>query len=325
MEYARTHAYLGTEDRRPDTDNIPERRKTGSTGTVTSTPTPSPDEKTYTAQYNVDKNVGGTLTSGDKKGVTSLSFKDLDSKSSVSVTAVPADGYEFLKWSDGNTSATRTDKDFKQNVNVTAMFGAKLVVSIKEGSSGTTTVGQGVTLHASVSDRSSINVDNDIYWTVNGTEFRRGISAGYTPDKEGTYEIKANVTLNGKTYSATYTLTAKAAAATPAPSPSPTPHEHKYVEESRVEATCTEAGKIIYKCSCGERKEEAIAALGHSWGEWSTVTEAGPGTEGLKKRVCSRCKLEQTEVIPALPVSSTTPPASSTVQTQNTTGKSGDE
>ena len=325
MEYARTHAYLGTEDRRPDTDNIPERRKTGSTGTVTSTPTPSPDEKTYTAQYNVDKNVGGTLTSGDKKGVTSLSFKDLTSKSSVSVTAVPADGYEFLKWSDGNTSATRTDKDFKQNVNVTAMFGAKLVVSIKEGSSGTTTVGQSVTLHASVSDRSSINVDNDIYWTVNGTEFRRGISAGYTPDKEGTYEIKANVTLNGKTYSATYTLTAKAAAATPAPSPSPTPHEHKYVEESRVEATCTEAGKIIYKCSCGERKEEAIAALGHSWGEWSTVTEAGPGTEGLKKRVCSRCKLEQTEVIPALPVSSTTPPASSTVQTQNTTGKSGDE
>lgn len=92
-----------------------------------------------------------------------------------------------------------------------------------------------------------------------------------------------------------------------------------------MEATCTEAGKIIYKCSCGERKEEAIAALGHSWGEWSTVTEAGPGTEGLKKRVCSRCKLEQTEVIPALPVSSTTPPASSTVQTQNTTGKSGDE
>ncbi|WP_394963818.1 GDSL-type esterase/lipase family protein [Candidatus Allofournierella excrementigallinarum] len=215
MEYARTHAYLGTEDRRPDTDNIPERRKTGSTGTVTATPTPSPDEKTYTAQYNVDKNVGGTLTSGDKKGVTSLSFKDLTSKSSVSVTAVPADGYEFLKWSDGNTNATRTDKDFKQNVNVTAMFGAKLVVSIKEGSSGTTTVGQGVTLHANVSDRSSINVDNDIYWTVNGTEFRRGISAGYTPDKEGTYEIKANVTLNGKTYSATYTLTAKAGVVNP--------------------------------------------------------------------------------------------------------------
>lgn len=37
MDYARTHAYLGTEDRRPDTSNIPERRKTGSTGTATTT------------------------------------------------------------------------------------------------------------------------------------------------------------------------------------------------------------------------------------------------------------------------------------------------
>lgn len=326
MEYARTHAYLGTEDRRPDTDNIPERRKTGSTGTVTSTPTPSPDEKTYTAQYNVDKNVGGTLTSGDKKGVTSLSFKDLDSKSSVSVTAVPADGYEFLKWSDGNTNATRTDKDFKQNVNVTAMFGAKLVVSIEQGSSGTAKVGDSVRFSASVSDK-SIDKDTMVVWTLDGVQQRVGYS-WYFDVKEARsdpYIIKASVTVNGKTYSAEYKLTVTAAPATPAPSPSPTPHEHKYVEESRVEATCTEAGKIIYKCSCGERKEEAIAALGHSWGEWSTVTEAGPGTEGLKKRVCSRCKLEQTEVIPALPVSSTTPPASSTVQTQNTTGKSGDE
>ena len=97
----------------------------------------------------------------------------------------------------------------------------------------------------------------------------------------------------------------------------------------RVAATCESAGSEIYTyVKDGERYTAAtitLPALGHSWGEWSTVTEAGPGTEGLKKRVCSRCKLEQTDVIPALPVSSTTPPASSTVQTQNTTGKSGDE
>ncbi|HJA24931.1 MAG TPA: SGNH/GDSL hydrolase family protein [Candidatus Fournierella merdigallinarum] len=211
MDYARTHAYLGTEDRRPDTDNIPERRKTGSTGTVTATPTPTPDEKTYTAQYKVDKNVGGTLTSGDQKDKTSLSFKDLTSESSVSVTAVPAKGYEFLKWSDGNTNATRTDKNFKQNLDVTAMFGAEFVITIREGSSGTITLGETFGFSATVSDRSNINVDNDIFWTVNGTEIRRGISGGYKPDKAGTYEIKANVTLNGKTYSATYTLTVKEA------------------------------------------------------------------------------------------------------------------
>ena len=224
MEYARTHAYLGTEDRRPDTDNIPERRKTGSTGTVTATPTPTPEtEKTYTAQYNVDKNVGGTLTSGDEKGKTSLSFKDLTSKSSVSVTAVPAEGYEFIKWSDGNTNATRTDKDFKQNVNVTAMFGAKLVVTIEQGSSGTAKVGDSVRFSAAVSDK-SIDKDTMVVWTLDGVQQRVGYSWYFNPTKEGTYSIKASVTVNGKTASAEYKLTVTAGATpTPAPTPSPSP------------------------------------------------------------------------------------------------------
>lgn len=303
MEYARTHAYLGTEDRRPDTSNIPERRKTGSTGTVTATPKPesNPTEKTYTAQYNVDKNVGGTLTSGDQKGVTSLSFKDLKSSSSVSVTAVPADGYEFIKWSDGNTNATRTDKDFKQNVNVTAMFGAKLVVSIEQGSSGTAKVGDSVRFSASVSDK-SIDKDTMVVWTLDGAQQRVGYSWVFTPDKEGTFSIKASVTVNGKTTSAEYKLTVTAA---PTPTPSPTPHQHNFVEESRTNATCTEAGKVIYKCSCGERKEEAIAALGHQWGEWVVTTPAESGKEGMQERTCSRCGAKEQQSIPALPPTST--------------------
>ncbi|WP_394966335.1 GDSL-type esterase/lipase family protein [Candidatus Allofournierella merdipullorum] len=302
MEYARTHAYLGTEDRRPDTSNIPERRKTGSTGTVTTTPTPDTStEKTYTAQYNVDKNVGGTLTSGDQKGVTSLSFKDLKSSSSVSVTAVPADGYEFIKWSDGNTNATRTDKDFKQNVNVTAMFGAKLVVSIEQGSSGTAKVGDSVRFSASVSDK-SIDKDTMVVWTLDGAQQRVGYSWVFTPDKEGTFSIKASVTVNGKTTSAEYKLTVTAA---PTPTPSPTPHQHNFVEESRTNATCTEAGKVIYKCSCGERKEEAIAALGHQWGEWVVTTPAESGKEGMQERTCSRCGAKEQQSIPALPPTST--------------------
>lgn len=215
MEYARTHAWLGTEDRRPDTSNIPERRKTGSTGTVTSTPAPqATPEKTYTAQYNVDKNVGGTLTSGDQKDKTNLSFKDLTGESSVSVTAVPTEGYEFIKWSDGNTNATRTDKDFKQNVNVTAMFGAKLVVKIEQGSSGTAKVGDNVRFSASVSDK-NIDKDTMVVWTLDGAEKRTGYSWVFTPDKEGTYTIKASVTVNGKTTSAEYKLTVEKGAVKP--------------------------------------------------------------------------------------------------------------
>lgn len=310
MDYARTHAYLGTEDRRPDTDNIPERRKTGSTGTVTATPTPTPDEKTYTAQYKVDKNVGGTLTSGDQKDKTSLSFKDLTSESSVSVTAVPAEGYEFLKWSDGNTNATRTDKNFKQNLDVTAMFGAELVVKIEQGSSGEAKVGDSVRFSASVSDK-SIDKDTMVVWTLDGVEKRVGYSWFFDVKeaREEPYSIKASVTVNGKTYSAEYKLTVKPA---PTPSPSPTPHEHKFVEESRVNATCTEAGKVIYKCSCGERKEEAIAALGHDWGEWTVKTPADVGVEGLQERKCKRCGYTETQKIEALPAPPQSTPTTNT-------------
>ena len=38
----------------------------------------------------------------------------------------------------------------------------------------------------------------------------------------------------------------------------------KAVEENRVEATCTESGKVIKACSrCGEKQEIVISALGH--------------------------------------------------------------
>lgn len=137
------------------------------------------------------------------------------------MTAVPAEGYEFIKWSDGNTNATRTDKDFKQNVNVTAMFGAKLVVTIEQGSSGTAKVGDSVRFSAAVSDK-SIDKDTMVVWTLDGVQQRVGYSWYFNPTKEGTYSIKASVTVNGKTASAEYKLTVTAGA-TPAPTPSPSP------------------------------------------------------------------------------------------------------
>ena len=49
-----------------------------------------------------------------------------------------------------------------------------------------------------------------------------------------------------------------------------TEHTHKYTS-TRVEATCTQNGKITYKCSCGDSYTETIKATGHKWG--STYTE----------------------------------------------------
>ncbi len=370
LDYARTHAYLGTEDRRPDTNDIPARR-TGTAGSSeivnpTAKPEDKEEEKTFTAQYNVDKK-GGTLESGDKKGVTSLSFKDLEEKSTITVTAVPDKGYEFVKWSDGKTDATRTDKKFKQNVNVSAMFAAEQGVKIKEGSSGTIEQGQTITLHAKAYGADI--PDDKIAWTMDGKAVRNGYSAGFTPDKAGTYSIKATVTgTNGKTYSAEYKLTVtekkvpvfkaeygvsdsamgylesgdkKGAGlafndvkeGTPVSvkavanagykfvkwsddNPNATrtdykavsvnaifeaeAHVHDYKLESEVKPTCTESGKKVLACSCGDRKEESVPALGHAW-EVTGETAPTCTTEGEKQYKCKNCGATKSEKVPVVP------------------------
>ncbi len=87
----------------------------------------------YEARYQVDKNGGGTLASGNESGKTSLSYSITDASQTVSVTAVPAEGHVFVKWSDGVTSKTRRDTHFKQNVDVTAVFAAVSVEVSSEG------------------------------------------------------------------------------------------------------------------------------------------------------------------------------------------------
>ena len=68
-----------------------------------------------------------------------------------------------------------------------------------------------------------------------------------------------------------------------------TPHVHEYVEESRVEATCTTEGAINYVCTeCGRTYSETICALGHDFVLQST-TEATCSTDGVNVYACSRC------------------------------------
>ena len=134
LNYLTTHAYE-TEDRRPDTSNIPTR-----TLEYTSNPSdpvaPSSSSEAagdaFEARYRIDQ-AGGTLSSGDAAGETSLRF-DVTGEQSVTVTAVPDDGYFFVNWSDGVTSRTRTDSNFKQNLDVTAVFSRASVEISGEGS-----------------------------------------------------------------------------------------------------------------------------------------------------------------------------------------------
>ena len=59
-------------------------------------------------------------------------------------------------------------------------------------------------------------------------------------------------------------------------------HEHAWEEVSREEPTCTEDGKIIYECECGETKEEKISLLGHNMIDGVCERCAKSYSEGLE-------------------------------------------
>ena len=204
LKYLRTHAYE-TEDRRPDTNNIPTRAEyTANPSSAVEAPSSSEvdsssavEEKTeYQAGYRVDKTGGGTLTCGNESG-KSLTVKVTSAAQTVTVTAVPEDGYVFVKWSDGVTKRTRTDTNFDQNVDVTAVFAA---ASIHISSSGKAVLGDAYTFKATLKgkylDASSIR------WYVNGSEVTQ--AAGKTTVKGevdpsmvgGTFRVYATASYN---------------------------------------------------------------------------------------------------------------------------------
>ncbi|MBQ9847222.1 MAG: hypothetical protein IJO58_05395, partial [Clostridia bacterium] len=74
-------------------------------------------------------------------------------------------------------------------------------------------------------------------------------------------------------------------------------HEHTY-ESTVIEPTCTEAGKTVYTCRCGDTYEEEIEALGHT--EETTTVDATCTTDGSITVTCTVCgETISTEVIEA--------------------------
>ena len=208
LNYLRTHAYE-TEDRRPDTNNIPSRAEyvpdpssavASSSSEVTSSSSEVQEDTTqYQASYRVDKTGGGTLSAGNDNGKTTLTYS-VGASQSVSVTAVPASGYVFVKWSDGVTNKTRTDANFKQNLDVTAVFAA---ASVKISSSGKAAVGGSCTFHAKISGK-YLEADS-IRWYANGVEAasaagQTSVTVPITAEMQGTtFKVYAVVSYNGST------------------------------------------------------------------------------------------------------------------------------
>lgn len=171
LNYLRTHAYQ-TEDRRPDTSGIPIRTLEYTSNPSSAVPDSSSaaasseaEAKEFEARYHVDKNGGGTLSSGDVSGKTSLSYAVTAPTQSVSVTAVPDEGYVFVKWSDGVTDRTRTDTGFKQNLDVTAVFSA---VSVQISSDGKGFLGTSYTFKATLKGKYA--KAEYLHWYANGEE-----------------------------------------------------------------------------------------------------------------------------------------------------------
>ena len=75
-------------------------------------------------------------------------------------------------------------------------------------------------------------------------------------------------------------------------------HTHSYTS-TKVAATCTKGGYTLHKCSCGKSYTDSeTAALGHSWGDWTVVTQPTTQQEGKQTRTCSRCGATESQSIP---------------------------
>ena len=207
LSYLRTHAYQ-TDDRRPDTANIPKRAEyTANPSSAVAAPSSSEaasssEEQSvlYQAAYRVDKNGGGTLSSGSDSGKTALTYDVTSAAQAVSVTAVPQEGHVFVRWSDGVTQKTRTDTNFKQNVDVTAMFAQ---ASISISSTGKAVLGDYYTFTAKLGGK-HLTADS-IRWYANGVEVPQ--AAGKTAVKveidpsmlNATFKVYAVASYNGCT------------------------------------------------------------------------------------------------------------------------------
>ena len=233
LNYLRTHA-LQTEDRRPDTNNIPTRtmeyvsnpssavaapsseavsssesQAESASSSESSSSESTGENKKFEARYRVDKNGGGTLSVGDDTGNSSVTYTVTDPDKSITVTAVPAEGHVFVKWSDGLTSKTRTDTGFKQNLDVTAVFGTASVQITSEGKGA---VGSSYTFKAALSGKYAKT--ENLRWYANGQEVTQAAGKSSitvlvdSSMANASYKIHAVVTYNDcKVSSNTLTIT----------------------------------------------------------------------------------------------------------------------
>lgn len=224
IDYVRTHPET-TEDKRPDTTNIPTRRAAPSTTSSSSSSSSSEAVEYKTITYSVDmdqKTAMGSLKNDtfDKKQSYTHTFKDEDKK--FSITAVAADGYTFSKWSDGVKEATRTDSVPKQSLKITAQFTKKtaFTISLDKNDGDKVEEGQEFKITATVTG-DKVDVEK-VVWKVDGAHVSTGktFTGKYSPDKETAYTIEASYP-DQEIKATIKIIVTKKSTSTPIPTPTP--------------------------------------------------------------------------------------------------------
>ena len=273
LSYLRTHAYQ-TEDRRPDTNNIPTRTLEYVSNPSSAVQAPSSEEPAsssesesvsssetasvkFEARYQVEKSGGGTLSCGNESGKTSLTYGITDASQSLTVTATPAEGHVFVKWSDGVTSKTRTDTGFKQNLDVTAVFAAASV-HISEGKASA-----GSYVFKAALEGKYAKSEN-LHWFANGQEVKEAagqttVTVSASAITSGSYKIYAVVVYND------CAVVSNALTITVSPEPA---------SSSSSGSSSTSSGSTSASSSESSKSESTSSSSSHSTAESESKSES---------------------------------------------------
>ena len=273
LSYLRTHAYQ-TEDRRPDTNNIPARTLEYVSNPSSAVQAPSSEEPAsssesesvsssetasvkFEARYQVEKSGGGTLSCGNESGKTSLTYGITDASQSLTVTATPAEGHVFVKWSDGVTSKTRTDTGFKQNLDVTAVFAA-VSVHISEGKASA-----GSYVFKAALEGKYAKSEN-LHWFANGQEVKEAagrttVTVSASAITSGSYKIYAVVVYND------CAVVSNALTITVSPEPA---------SSSNSGSSSTSSGSTSASSSESSKSESSSSSSSHSTAESESKSES---------------------------------------------------
>lgn len=309
LNYLRTHA-LQTEDRRPDTNNIPTRtmeyvsnpssavaapsseavsssesQAESASSSESSSSESTSENKKFEAHYRVDKNGGGTLSVGNDTGNSSVTYTVTDPDKSITVTAVPAEGHVFVKWSDGLTSKTRTDTDFKQNLDVTAVFGTASVHITSEGKGA---VGSSYTFKAALSGKYAKT--ENLRWYANGQEVTQAAgksSITVVVDSSmanASYKIHAVVTYNDcKVSSNTLTITIGSGVTSESGSTSSSSSSHAGSSGSTSSSSSSASSGSSSHSTSSSSSASSGTASGSSKAEPESESKAEPKSEAASE------------------------------------------